>query len=114
EHLFYNDLWRIGGLHSLRGFNEKFFFAASYALSNLELRLLFDRQQEEHSYLFIFYDQAYMVRESYSDYPLGIGAGISLVTNSGIFNLAYALRNAKGQPMDLSVSKIHFGYIGRF
>jgi outer membrane protein assembly factor BamA len=114
EHLFYNDLWRIGGLHSLRGFNEKFFFAASYALSNLELRLLFDRQQEEYSYLFLFYDQTYMVREAYCDYPLGIGAGISLVTNSGIFNLAYALGNAKGQSMDLSVSKIHFGYIGRF
>ena len=114
EQLFLNDLWRIGGLHSLRGFNEKLFFAASYALSNLELRLLFDEQQEEYSYLFLFYDQAYMVRESYSDYPSGIGAGISLVTKSGIFNLAYALGNAKRQSMNLSVSKIHFGYIGRF
>lgn len=114
EQLFFNDLWRIGGLHSLRGFNEKFFFAASYALSNLELRLLFDKQQEEYSCLFLFYDQAYIVRESYSDYPSGIGAGISLVTKTGIFNLAYALGNAKVQPMNLSISKIHFGYIGRF
>lgn len=114
QQLFTNDLWRIGGLQSLRGFNEKFFFAASYALSNLELRLLFDQQREEHSYLFLFYDQAYIGSETYSDYPLGIGAGISLVTQTGIFNLAYALGNAKVQPMDFSASKIHFGFISRF
>jgi outer membrane protein assembly factor BamA len=114
QQLFTNDLWRIGGLQSLRGFNEKFFFAASYALSNLELRLLFDQQREEHSYLFLFYDQAHIASEAYSDYPLGIGAGISLVTKTGIFNLAYALGKANVQPMDLSVSKIHFGFISRF
>lgn len=114
EQLFINDLWRIGGLNSLRGFNEKFFFTSSYALSNLEFRLLFDRQQEEYSYLFLFYDQGYLVQKSYSDYPAGIGAGISLVTESGIFNLVYALGNAKVQSMNLSASKIHFGYIGRF
>ncbi len=114
EQLFMNDLWRIGGLHSLRGFNEKFFYVSSYALSNLELRLLFDRQQEEHSYLFVFYDQSYISREGYTDYPLGVGAGISLVTKTGVFNLAYALGKTKEQPLDLSLSKIHFGYISRF
>ena len=114
QNLFATDLWRVGGLQSLRGFNEKFFFAESYALSNLELRLLFDEQQKEHSYLFLFFDQGFIASETYADYPSGIGAGISLVTKTGIFNLAYALGRAKVQPMELSASKIHFGFISRF
>ena len=53
ENLFLNEMFRVGGLNSLRGFSQNFFFASEYVLSNLEMRLFF----ESNSHLFVFYDQ---------------------------------------------------------
>lgn len=112
--LFLNDLYRIGGLNSLRGYNENFFFASDYMLVNSELRLYF----QEKSYLFTFYDQSYLYynieSSDFEDYPLGVGIGLNLATKSGIVNLAYAVGNSKDQNFDLSLSKFHFGYVAKF
>ena len=114
KNLLKNDLFRLGGLRSLRGFNENFFFADDYLLSNLELQLHFDAG----SYLFLFYDQAYLyynVRDQvYVDYPLGLGAGLNMVTGSGIISLAYAAGQSADQPLSLRLSKFHFGYVAKF
>jgi outer membrane protein assembly factor BamA len=111
--LFFNDLFRLGGLTTLRGFNENFFYASQYALANIELRTVFS----DNTYFLIFYDQAYMrnrLQEMKQDYPLGVGAGFSLVTRAGIFNLVFALGKSHDQDFGFNYSKIHFGYIGQF
>lgn len=112
--LFVNDLFRLGGLNSLRGFNELEIFANQYVLSNLEIRW----QWQEESYFFFFYDQAaYSFTRpdaSFSDQPLGLGAGLSLRTDAGLFSLVYALGSDKNQPINLSQAKIHFGFSSRF
>ena len=116
--LFMNDLFRLGGLHSIRGFYDNFFFASQYGLSNLEFRLIFDEKSESQSYLFLFYDQAYMkneiVHSTEKDYPAGIGGGINLATPAGLFSLVYGLGRTQHQPFNVNLSKIHFGYISRF
>ncbi len=113
-HLFRNELFRLGGLTTLRGFNENFFFASEYGAGTLEYRYFV----EPTSYLFLFYDQAwlkYKLRtDAYEDGPSGLGAGLSLTTNAGIFNFVYAVGNAKTRPFGLNFSKIHFGYVSRF
>ncbi|WPP53144.1 BamA/TamA family outer membrane protein [Catalinimonas niigatensis] len=117
ENLYLNDLYRLGGLNSLRGFNDNFFFASYYGLSNLELRLLLEHKEQTQSYLYIFYDQAILGRQGGGGYqvsPLGLGLGISLTTEVGIFNLAYALGKVENEALNFSLSKIHFGYISRF
>lgn len=117
ENLYLNDLYRLGGLNSLRGFNDNFFFAASYGLSNLELRLLLEYEEQTQSYLYIFYDQAILgrqVEKQYQASPLGLGLGLSLTTEVGIFNLAYALGKVEDEALNFNLSKIHFGYISRF
>lgn len=114
DQLFLNDLFRIGGLQSLRGFNENFFFASEYALSSLEFRLYY----EQESYLFLFYDQSYLYynlqQTTFEDYPLGIGAGINFKTRGGLLTLAYALGKSSTQDLSLSLSKVHFGYVAKF
>ncbi len=114
SHLFRNELFRLGGLTTLRGFNENFFFASEYGAGTLEYRYFV----EPTSYLFLFYDQAwlkYKLRtDAYEDGPSGLGAGLSLTTNAGIFNFVYAVGNAKARPFGLNFSKIHFGYVSRF
>ena len=114
QRLFLNELFRLGGLNSLRGFNENFFFASRYVMLNIEPRFYLD----PNSYFFLFYDQAILNYElestKFEDSPFGIGAGVSFTTNAGIFNLAYGLGNSKLQQFEFSNSKIHIGYISRF
>jgi outer membrane protein assembly factor BamA len=113
--LFLNDLQRVGGLNSLRGFNENNFFASHYAIGSTELRFMMDNNR---SYLMLFYDQSYLKfnlsNRKFEDYPLGLGAGISLTTETGVFNFVYALGRSLDQPLNLNLSKIHFGYVNRF
>lgn len=104
-----NQLFRIGGLKTLRGFNEQFFFAESYLISQTEFRIFF----EERSYLFAFVDQGW-VRSAITDYPVGMGIGFSLDTTSGLFSFAMAVGSNRDLPLDLAAAKIHFGYLSRF
>jgi len=106
---FSNQLYRIGGLQTLRGFNEQFFFTSSYFISQMEWRLFF----EEESYLFAFYDQGFLHTERWQ-LPLGLGGGFSLLTNSGLFSFALAVGRSQDIPFELANMKIHFGYLSRF
>ncbi len=115
DRLFRNDAVRLGGLNSIRGFNENFFFATRYATTTAEARLFFDAL----SYFSLFTDFG-VVYEDFSeepvtDYPIGVGAGISFSTDAGIFNFVYALgRSDIAGALSLNQSKIHFGFTSRF
>ncbi|UZD21926.1 BamA/TamA family outer membrane protein [Algoriphagus halophytocola] len=113
ENLLLNDLYRIGGLKSIRGFNEKFFFARSYAYVNAEQRLFFG----ENSYLLAFADFGILENPffvSAIDRPVSFGAGINLDTGSGVFSFIYGVGKSNLQTLQFSHSKIHFGYLARF
>ncbi|MDX2188526.1 MAG: BamA/TamA family outer membrane protein [Bacteroidota bacterium] len=111
-----NELFRIGGLKSMRGFNENIFFANDYSINSLEVRQYIDID----SYLFAFYDQGvYYISTAvrqYTEYPIGFGAGITFTSKVGVFNLVYALGQSKAlnQQISYDQSKIHFGYTSRF
>ena len=114
EQLFENELFRIGGLKTLRGFDEESIFASMYAISTLEYRFLL----EQNSYLLAFVDYAYYERitstEKVIDRPVGFGAGISFETKIGIFSLNYALGRQFENPIQFRAAKIHFGFVNRF
>lgn len=114
EYLFLNDLFRLGGLNSLRGHNENAFYASAFGLLNLEYQFFIG----EESLLFIFYDQAYLRRNLPSnfseDFPLGMGVGMRFSTRSGIFSFVYALGQSANQVIAFNRSKIHFGLVSKF
>ena len=114
DQLFLNDLFRLGGLNTIRGFNEMFFYASHYIIGTLEYRYLF----ENESQLVVFFDGSYLGfdinYESYKDYPIGAGAGISISTGAGLLNVIYAVGKSNDQPFNIRYSKIHIGYTGRF
>lgn len=113
QNLFLNELYRIGGLKSLRGFNEKNFFAKSYGYLNLEQRLFFD----QNSFLLVFADLG-IVDNPYNspeiDRPFSFGTGINLDTDGGLFSFVLAIGKSSIQPLSFSYSRIHFGYLARF
>ena len=114
--LFYNDLFRLGGLTSLRGFTDYTFAASRYAVGTLEYRLFTGAD----SYVLLFYDQGYYYRNLPNDraqeYPFGLGTGISFSTGGGIFQFIYAVGQSKAlnQPIGLNYSRLHFGITNRF
>jgi outer membrane protein assembly factor BamA len=112
--IFQNELFRIGGLNTLRGFNEESIFASAYSVATIEYRLLL----EQNSYLFVFTDGAYYENHStsqhLSDTPFGFGSGISFETKAGIFSLTYALGKQFSNPIELRNGKIHFGIVNYF
>lgn len=114
ENIFENELFRFGGLLSMRGFDEEAFFASHYTVNTLEYRFIL----EQNSFFQVFADYAYYEKDTYkgfdSDTPLGIGAGISFDTRAGIFSLSYALGTERNNPMLIRSAKVHFGFINFF
>ena len=114
--LFQNELFRLGGLKSLRGFDEESIYASQFYIFTLEYRYLL----EENSYLFFFGDGAYYENHSITpiadryDTPYGFGAGISFETKAGIFSINYALGKQFDNPIYLKSGKVHFGIVNYF
>jgi len=112
--VFRNELFRIGGLRTLRGFDEESIFTSAYAVGTIEYRFLL----EENSALYFFGDGAWYENRSVGTYindlPYGFGAGISFETKAGIFSINYALGSQFGQPVQLRSGKVHFGIVGLF
>lgn len=112
--LFKNELFRIGGLKSMRGFNEQSIYVSTYVIPTLEYRFIYS----ENGYVMIFSDIAYCT-SNYSNQKqqnriYSIGAGIQFDTKAGLFNLIYALGSNFGQMPDFRAGKIHAGLITLF
>lgn len=114
--LFQNELFRIGGLHTLRGFDEESINASFYSVFTIEYRYLL----EQNSYFHIFFDGAYYENQSIFfkgdryDTPFGFGTGVSFETKAGIFSLSYALGKQFNNPILIKTGKVHFGFVNYF
>jgi outer membrane protein assembly factor BamA len=113
--LFLNDMYHIGGLNSLRGFDEQSIYASTYAIGTVEYRFL----MEQNAFIHLFFDQAWYENNSVGipyvhDTPYGFGTGINFETKAGIFSLDYALGSQFGNPIYLKDGKIHFGIVSYF
>ncbi len=109
-----NEQFRIGGLKTLKGFDEESITASLYSIANLEFRYILDA----NSYLGIYWNGAYYEGKNLSvfkhDLPWGVGVGISFDTRSGIFSVYYALGADKSSSLQFKNSKIHFGLVSLF
>ena len=112
--IYKNELFRIGGLRTLRGFDEESIYASTYVIPTIEYRFIF----EKNSNLFVFAEGAYYENHSviskYDDSPMSVGAGINFETKAGIFNLSYAIGKQQGNGFDLRIGKIHAGLTALF
>lgn len=111
--IYENELFRFGGLTSLRGFNEDELFATTKSILTLEYRFLVD----QNSHAFAFFDQGMYENTSTNyqrDFPFGFGAGFSFGTQLGIFSISYGIGKQYDNPLLLKNGKVHFGYIAYF
>lgn len=110
NNLLVNELERVGGLLSLRGFNENQFFVSTYWISQVDYRYYF----ESSSYLNVFFDMGWLKSDAdsaeFTYWTKSFGAGMNLATRNGIFKFIFAGGFHGGQPLDVQNIKIHFGY----
>jgi len=113
--LLKNDMFRLGGLNTIRGFNENFFFANRYVYTNFEPRFYF----EEQSYFMVFVDWARLEQKGRmeakkTDHVFSLGGGLSFEAGNGAFQFVIGLGKSNEQQMGANYAKVHFGYTGRF
>jgi hemolysin activation/secretion protein len=114
QNLFFNELFRIGGLKTLKGFDEQSIFANKYLIGNFELRYLF----QQNSGFMIFWNGAWYENAALPqvrvDKPWGVGVGMNIETGAGVFSLYYALGKQLGNEFEFQRAKIHFGFVNFF
>lgn len=112
--LYQNELFRIGGTRTQRGFDEESIFSSAYGAITSEGRYLLS----QNSYLFLFGDAAFIQNKSVlaqsQNIAISAGVGMALETKVGIFGLSYALGTQLGNPLLVRNAKIHFGYVSLF
>jgi outer membrane protein assembly factor BamA len=114
NNLFENELFKIGGLKTLKGFDEESIHASMFTILTFEYRFLFD----QNSYFCVFANAAYYEKRLHNsfacDSPYGFGAGVNFETKIGIFSLYYALGSEFGNSIEFKQAKIHFGITSYF
>jgi len=108
--IYTTEMYRIGGLKTIRGLDEESLFASAFLRGGLEYRYLLD----QNSHVLLFVDQAWYERREpgyfVTDTPFGFGAGLSFETKAGIFLFNYALGQQFDNPILLRSGKVSFGF----
>lgn len=109
---FDNELFRFGGINSVRGFEENSLVANLYGVINTEYRFKVSNALYLHSVI----DAAYFENQltDQKEKLFGFGFGLGLLTNSGLFRLTYASGKSENRQFRLSDSKVHVSLTATF
>jgi hypothetical protein len=107
-----NELFRFGGINSIRGFNENSLQANAYTGIIAEYRYLVASNLYIHSITDFGYFQD--KTSNTEDRLLGLGFGFGLFTKNGLFNLVYANGSTSNQAIKLSNSIVHISFKTNF
>jgi outer membrane protein assembly factor BamA len=112
--VFQNEMYRLGGISSLRGFDDQSIYTPYYTMGNIEYRYLLSK----NSFFGAFFNAALVQnapdRKGRFDYPFGFGVTAALETKAGVFAITYAMGRQLGNKINFNSAKIHFGYINYF
>jgi hypothetical protein len=103
-----NEIFRIGGASSLRGFNEQSVFTSEYTFFNLEYRYL----TSPKSYLYTITDFGQIKEEK--DHLTSFGLGYLFKTNNSQININITLGKKNQNPIDFNNSKLNVSWINIF
>lgn len=112
EEYIINELYRFGGINSIRGFNENSLQGNVFSSILTEYRYVLSSNIYVHSII----DYAYYQDKTTNikDNLLGLGFGFGLLTKNGLLNLVYANGSTKEQAIKLSNSIVHISLKATF
>ncbi|MBL7944382.1 MAG: BamA/TamA family outer membrane protein [Flavobacteriales bacterium] len=114
DSLYENEAYRLGGLRTMRGFDDESINATLWSVFTCEYRIL----PEENTCFYLFTDigwYEYAGNDRFvTDTPIGYGAGVNFETAAGIFTFNYALGQQFSNPVQLRNAKVSFGFRSLF
>ncbi|MEC4004494.1 hypothetical protein OX283_007485 [Flavobacterium sp. SUN052] len=107
-----NELYRFGGINSIRGFNENSLQGNIFSSILTEYRYVLSPSIYVHSII----DYAYFQDKTtkLNGNLLGLGFGFGILTKNGLLNLVYANGSTKDQAIKLSNSIVHISLKATF
>ncbi|MBJ7881337.1 hypothetical protein JEM65_11845 [Gelidibacter salicanalis] len=107
-----NELFRFGGINSIRGFEENSLLANLFGVLNTEYRY----KVTNSLYINSIIDLAYYENQSLATQSklLGLGFGFGVLTQAGLFKLNYSNGSSEDQTIKVSDSKVHLSLTATF
>ncbi|MGY5352512.1 hypothetical protein ACXGQW_08115 [Wenyingzhuangia sp. IMCC45533] len=105
-----NELYRVGGATSMRGFLEQSIISDLYNYTNIEYRYF----NNPISYLYAFSDIGYFKNLSDESNLLSFGLGYTLGTPSGLLKISYAVGKSQETNFNLSNGLFHINFVTIF
>ena len=105
-----NELLRIGGANSIRGFNEQSIFAKQYSFFNFEYRFI----TNQNSYLYTITDIGGYKQENNYKSLIGLGFGYLFGNDKYTINLALAAGKFDSSKLELQNTKFLISWINYF
>ena len=109
---YLNEMLLFGGINSIRGFEENSISTNKMFLINSEFRFRLNKDIYINTILDSAYYENTLANNSINIY--GVGFGLNINTNSGVFRINYANGIRKGEDIDLKLSKIHLSFSNIF
>lgn len=105
SNLFENELFRIGGINSIKGFDELSIPTSKHIITNVEYQLYTNNT----NYLYTITDFAFIENQflATKNKLIGFGLGYSLKSNNSIINIGYAVGKFNNQSFQLKKAKLH-------
>lgn len=107
-----NELFRFGGINSIRGFNENSIDASLFSVLNTEYRYILNPALYVHSIIDLGYFENNPIDIKQKLYSFG--GGIGLQTKGGILRFNIANGSSENQSFRFSNTKIHLSLSSRF
>lgn len=105
KNILENELYKIGGSSSIRGFDELAISASKYAITNIEYHYSLNEFSELYSITDYGYVENNLLQLTSQLYSLGIGYVFN--TDKSSTNLSYAIGKTSKLPFEFNNSKIH-------
>lgn len=107
-----NELITIGGVNSIRGFDEFSIPTSKYSITNIEYQFYTNNT----NYVYTIADFAFVKNDflGIKNNLLGIGLGYSFKSNKSIINFGYAIGKTNNQAFKINNAKIHIKFSSYF
>lgn len=106
-----NEVFRIGGANSIRGYREQSIFTSAYSFLNIEYQYL----TNEKSYLYSITDIGYINSKNNELQPIiGLGLGYSFVKENNGFKISYSIPKLENNTFSFEMSQIILGWTSFF
>jgi outer membrane protein assembly factor BamA len=110
--IYRNEMFQIGGLKLLRGFDEESIYTNKFIVATTEYRYIYSKNAYFNGFIDFGYTHNSLNKKD--NQYIGFGGGLGFETKQGIFNFTVAAGTDNKTTLNLKQTKIHIGFVSLF